>query len=204
MKQSNERHRSSEYEAQLIKRFQKQFQDLGEAPRVVQNAVTKLRTVHFQRFKGFTEDLLQSTGSALCMHIYAHGSTQKRKLLLDVLWHATRSKLVHATSPDRECSQLEAVFVAPLCDRTATHSMEHARDEALQSVHELAQYFPMSVVVTELGSADTGDMFTCPLFVRAMQRINVKNTKDGNEEGNAEEAIWCAYGNMYWAKHKTI
>lgn len=204
MKRSNVSHRSSEYETQLIKRFQKQFQDLAEAPPVVQDAMTKLRTVHFQRFKGYTEDMLQSKGSALCMHIYAHGSTQKRKLLLDVLWHATRSKLVHATNPDKECSQLEAVFIAPLCDRTATHSMEFARDEALHSVHELAQYFPMSVVVTELGSPDTEDMLSCPLLIRAMQRINAKNTKNENEEGRAEEASWCAYGNIYWAKHKTV
>ena len=204
MKRSNVGDRSSEYEAQLIKRFQKQFQDLGEAPRVVQDAMTNLRTVHFQRFKGDTEDLLQSKGSALCMHIYAHGSTKNRKLLLDVLWHATRSKLVHATSPDKECSQLEAVFIAPLCDRTETHCMETARDEALHFVDALAQYFPMSVVVTELGSADTDDVISCPLLVRAIQRINAQNTKNDNEEGCAEEAIWCAYGNMYWAKHKTV
>ena len=82
--------------------------------------------------------------TVLFFHVCAYGNPMQQHLLLEMLWSATKAKIVHSAMPHPESPVIEALFSCVCSGQDANYYFD--------ILDHLISFFPMSVVVTPIST----------------------------------------------------
>lgn len=82
--------------------------------------------------------------TVLFFHVCAHGNPMQQHLLLEMLWSATKAKVVHSAMPHHDSPVIEALFSCVCSGEDANYYFD--------ILDHFVSFFPMSVVVTPIST----------------------------------------------------